>query len=220
LLVKRSWGLFISTVLLFAHSAAAYNIDTCGQTVPDKEIGVLTTDLNCPAASTAVRVGNGATFDMNGHSITVPDGWAIWCQAQTRCTVIGGGIAGALGEIHDADTGIYLQRGTRLTAESVSIQDCVTGIQGEDWNNGRSGAGAKLTNVEITGSEGVAVLLGNVKAINVTIEGNPARASWRRAWGRSGAEGSPSTAMLFRQDATSTAAAASRPERSRGAICT
>jgi hypothetical protein len=171
--MRLTSGLFIATAVFCAQSAAAFNIDTCGQTIGDRDIGVLTADLSGPPATTVVHVSNGATLDMNGHSIDVPNGWAVWCEASAHCIVIGGGIAGAFGAIRNADTGIYVARRARVSADSVSIENSRIGIQGEDWNNGRSGAGAKLSNVRITGSEGAAILLGNVKANNVTIEDNP-----------------------------------------------
>lgn len=172
--MKPTWGRVLVFVLaVFVNRAAAINIDSCGQTVPDKEVGVLTADLDCPAGSTAVTVGDAATLDMNGHAIVVPNGWGVWCSPHSRCTVDGGGSFGAFGEIRGAEAGVYLQRRTRLTARSLLIRDCVTGVSAEDWNNGRTGASARLTNVQVSGSEGAGLRVGRVIARNVTIEGNP-----------------------------------------------
>src|SRR6185295_6186951 len=97
-------------------TAAAIDVTACGQTIPDYETGVLTTDLVCSTGSTAVTLGYASKFEMNGHTIDVPDGWGVWCVSGSRCTVTGGGSGGALGEIKNGNSGIYIQRGVRLIA--------------------------------------------------------------------------------------------------------
>jgi hypothetical protein len=71
-----------------------------------------------------------------------------------------------------AQAGIYLQRGARVTASDVVIRSCVTGIEAEDWNNGRTGARARLSNVQVNGGAGVGLQVGRLKLENVAIEGN------------------------------------------------
>jgi len=154
-------------------AAAGINIDTCGQMIPDKEVAVLTTDLHCAAGSTAVKLGSGATLNLNGHTIDVPDGWGVWCLPATRCSVVGGGTGGAFGEIRGAETGVYLQSRARASINSVVIRDCVTGVEAEDWRAGRVGASAELINVRITGSTGTGVRVGRVKGENVIVTDNP-----------------------------------------------
>src|SRR4051794_8567180 len=104
-------GLILACVIGgWAASAAAIHIDSCGVTISDNDLAVLTTDLNCAAGTTGVTLGYGATLDMNGHSIDVPNGWGVWCPAAARCTIKGGGAGGAFGAIHGGQAGVYLQR--------------------------------------------------------------------------------------------------------------
>ena len=195
--MRMIWGMAIVCVIAVSiERAAAINIDNCGQTIPDNEVGVLTADLNCPSASTAVYVGSGATLNMNGHAIDVPNGWGVWCSAAVRCTVTGGGQFGALGEIRGAEAGVYLGRRARLSAESVVIRDCVTGVEGEDWNAER-GASARLTNVQISGSEGAGVRVSRLKADNVRIEDNPGTGIAGPSGGRLKAKGLTVTGNAF-----------------------
>jgi len=171
--MRNIWGFVLVCLIgVSAARAVTINIDHCGSTIPDNEVGSLTADLNCPPGSTAVSLGYGSTLDMNGHAIDVQNGWGVWCTASARCTVDGGGSGGALGEIRGGQAGVYLQRKASLSAASLVIRDCETGIAAEDWNNG-GGASARLTNVQISGSDGAAVRVGRVRADNVRIEGNP-----------------------------------------------
>lgn len=158
---------------LFAVRAAAINIDSCGTTVPDGAVAVLTADLSCASGTAAVRLGAGSVLNMNGRTIDAPDGWGVWCIAGSKCTVNGGGGAGfALGLIRGGQAGIYLGSRARLVADGIVIQDCVAGVLAEDWHATR-GATARLINLTITGSEGTGVRVGRVKADTVTITGNP-----------------------------------------------
>ena len=171
----RTSGALVAIFLLgvFVEAAAAINIDTCGTTIPDGESGTLTTDLACPAESTGVRIGSGATLNLNGHAIETPGGHAVWCNPSGKCTITGSGSAGVLGEIRGGQAGIYLQRKARAIVSSVVIRDCEVGIQAEDWHAGTKGASARLVNVQVTGSTGIAVHVGAVRASNVLIDDNP-----------------------------------------------
>jgi hypothetical protein len=169
----RTSGALVAIFVLgvFVETATAIDIDTCGITIPDREIGTLTTDLVCPTDDTAIRIGYGATLNMNGHSIETPGGHAVWCNAG-KCTITGGS-GDVLGEIRGGQAGIYLQRKVRADISNVVIRDCEVGIEAEDWHAGRKGARATLVNVQLTGNAGVAVHVGNVRASNVLVEDNP-----------------------------------------------
>jgi len=106
-------------VPFIAYPARAIDITACGQVVPDGQIGVLQTDLDCggtyntcfadaalacaadPACTDTgcggVMLRNGATLEMNGH--TVANG-IVLCpyRVSRRCSVVGPGIiAGGYG---------------------------------------------------------------------------------------------------------------------------
>src|SRR5262249_43335543 len=55
--------------LLGGGTSRALDISSCDQSVPANDTGVLQTDLAC-SAQTGVTLGQGATLQMNGHSIT------------------------------------------------------------------------------------------------------------------------------------------------------
>lgn len=154
-------------------TAAGINIDTCGVRVPDGEVAVLTTDLNCPAETRGVTLGGGATLNLNGHSIAVPDGWGVWCVAAQRCIITGGGGFGPAGEIRGAETGVYLQNRARAKISSVSVRDCKVGIGAEDWHRGVFGASARLANISVSGSSAAGIQVGKVHAENVIVADNP-----------------------------------------------
>jgi hypothetical protein len=125
----------------------AVDITSCGQSVPAREVGVLTADLVCDPGERGVTLTLSSTLDLNGHDIVAPDGWAVWCEPGRRCTVIGNG-----GEIRASKVGVYLQNRSDLWLSDVTIRDCEVGVLGEDWHNGRRGAKARLTNVFVIGS--------------------------------------------------------------------
>jgi hypothetical protein len=113
-------------------------------------------------------MASGSTLYLHGHTIDAPDGWGVWCYAAATCTVVGGD-----GTIRNAQAGIYLQRRARLTMIGGHLRDCHVGIVGEDWNNGRSGARATLTDVTATGSTGAALQVGRLLLERVSITDNP-----------------------------------------------
>ena len=71
----------LAALLVLAVRAGAMDITTCGQTVPQGEIGVLQADLDCSSfGANSVTLGLKATLDMNGHSIASSSvGGAILC---------------------------------------------------------------------------------------------------------------------------------------------
>jgi hypothetical protein len=109
----------ILTAPLFPGSAQAFDVDTCGQTVPRGEIGVLQTDLTCPqgALSIAVTLDRRATLDLNGHTLTGGD-VSVACSG-ARCKVVGPGeIVGSTAY------GIWGQLGIRhIDVENVVLRD-------------------------------------------------------------------------------------------------
>lgn len=175
--MKRFIGLAVaSAMLISAHTAAGVDVTSCGQTLPERSVGVLTGDLVCDPGQTAVVLGVNSTLDLNGHDIVAPDGWGIRCEAGRRCTVIGRG-----GEIRDAQAGVYLRNRGQLKMSGVAIRDCDTGILAEDWHNGRKGSKAWLEEVLVSGSSATAIRVGRVTAVNVTLVDNPGGgliASW------------------------------------------
>src|SRR5262249_62239236 len=66
----------IGLCVLPATAALASDITQCGQTVSTGDVGVMMVDLVCPSMS-AVRVSNGATLELNGHSISAPGASAV-----------------------------------------------------------------------------------------------------------------------------------------------
>lgn len=61
----------MALALLLANSAAAatIQIDSCGVTVPSRDVGVLAVNLNCPADQNGVILEPGARLILNGRSI-------------------------------------------------------------------------------------------------------------------------------------------------------
>lgn len=166
----------VSTVVISAHSAAAVDVTSCGQTLPERSVGVLTGDVVCDPGVRGVTLGVNSTLDLNGYNLVVPDGWAVWCEPGRRCTVIGNG-----GEIRDANAGVYLQNKAQLKISGVTFRDCDTGILAEDWHNGRKGSKAWLEDVVVTGSSSSAIRVGRVTVKDVTLIDNPGgglNASW------------------------------------------
>jgi hypothetical protein len=64
-----------------------------------------------------------------------------------------------------------MQRRGKLEMSGVSIENCDSGVEAEDWNGRRSMA--TLTNVQVTGSEGAALKVGRLRLANVTLDNNP-----------------------------------------------
>lgn len=166
----KTWvGLaLIVVVIISVHPAAAVDVTTCGQTLPERSVGVLTGDLVCAPGERGVTLGANSTLDLNGYDIVAPDGWAVWCEPSRRCTLIGNG-----GEIRDANAGVYIQNRSRLLMSDVTVRDCEVGVLAEDWHNGKNGAKAHLTNVLVTGSSSSAIRVGRVQLQNVALVDNP-----------------------------------------------
>jgi hypothetical protein len=86
----------IMTTVLLASFARALDVASCGQVVAAHTTGVLQIDLDCmptpsndvPNWGFGIELENGATLDLNGHTLAVPGGGnfaAVLCFE--RCTV-------------------------------------------------------------------------------------------------------------------------------------
>src|SRR5262245_61959491 len=73
-------------VVLCASMAQAFDVTSCGQTVPARETGTLVGDLSC-AAGVGVHLGHNATLDLNGHALAATADSAVVCDAR-RCRII------------------------------------------------------------------------------------------------------------------------------------
>jgi hypothetical protein len=169
---RRSLGFGIGLCVQLATAALASDITQCGQTVPTGDVGVLMVDLVCPNLS-AVRVSNGGTLELNGHSISAPAASAVvadFVPVQTgvprhKFSVVGPGT------IYGSDTGIEGVGGIRVSM--VTIHDTGRGITTTKDRRGN----LKLTNVTITQSSdptnGIGVVAYKVVASGLTVTGMP-----------------------------------------------
>jgi hypothetical protein len=113
---------------LVAAPARAFDVTSCGQTVPPGEEGVLTTDLVCPRLPEgnppALFVSDRATLDLNGHSITAPSNTAVIAApvefGAVRMTVVGPG------EITGSEVAIHGDG--RTTLVNLNIHDNQVGV--------------------------------------------------------------------------------------------
>jgi hypothetical protein len=113
-------GLVIAAVAT-VEPAQAFDVTSCGQTVPASETGTLRADLVCDASlEAAVNVGSAGKLSLDGHSIT---GAKIGVACHGRCRVSGPG------EIVSPLFAGVSQRGTKGAArapvriEHLSIHD-------------------------------------------------------------------------------------------------
>jgi hypothetical protein len=168
--------LILGIVAPAAASPPPIAVTTCGQVVPRRTVGYLTSDLDCSgpqtgaAAIAAVFVAQRGTLELRGYTIS---GLGIVCAEPATdslgqpafrkvgaCTIDGGGgiVAGA------AAHGIVAKK---LTAHDITIRD--SGQEGA-W----SWARVTFDNVVITGSGGFGARfdVGKVTVTNSTITGN------------------------------------------------
>jgi hypothetical protein len=137
--------------------ALAVDVTTCGQTVPDREIGVLQTDLVCPnpgtiddclspTAPVAVNLAKRGSLDLNGHTITGGCyGVRTASDYHGRHTITGPGtITGAV---------IGVEFTGRLTISDVNVDDNWGGILSVKTSTNRSSR-LIATNVSASGSTG------------------------------------------------------------------
>jgi hypothetical protein len=123
-------------------TAAATDITTCGQTILARDTGVLVADLDCPSSAGAVFLGEKATFDLAGYTLT---GGQVQCTGS--CTVRGGTIVGVpsaaiyaglgygrkfIGEdldLHDNDVGLVAQARTVILTNVNASNNVEDGIE-------------------------------------------------------------------------------------------
>jgi hypothetical protein len=151
-------------LLATASRATTVEITDCGQTVPDRALGVLTTDVVCTSSATSVFVGERAKLDFRGHTITAG---GVWCHG--ACSLRGPGtIADAqpwteFGQNSGIFTGTW---DGKLTAKNLTIDNCFTGIAS-------NASKVTLSNVVVTNSthNGINVY-GRLRAKDVTASDN------------------------------------------------
>lgn len=121
--------MLVAGLLLMASRASAVDA-VCGMAVPQGETAVLTGDLACSGMQVAVTLERNATLDVNGFTLTVDDGTAVFC-AHTACTVVsraaepgvleGGGTAGVgISANAQSDDPPTVQR---LIVDNVAVRD-------------------------------------------------------------------------------------------------
>src|SRR5262245_24312542 len=148
-------------------TARAVEVHSCGQRVPDGQVGHLYADLTCasPDREPAVWLGRGATLRMNGHTVrsTNPDG-AVGILCPASCTISGPGlIAGPGGDQNEA--GIQSEAG-RLAVTDVEIASFARGILG--FPQGRLSG----TNLFVHDCSDTGIVSGSLVAHGITATNN------------------------------------------------
>jgi len=148
----------VVSVLLCAGPVAAVDITTCGEAVPNYDVGILQADLDCSLDPVvAISLGERATLFLNGHSIiAAPTATAVACNVR-RCKVLGPG------DISGGHVGIYADR--NLEVRDVTLHDLAYGVY--------SGVGKMIAaNVTVTNAFGGLHTAGRMDAVNVNSSGN------------------------------------------------
>jgi hypothetical protein len=170
---------------ILAGSASAFDVTTCGETVPAGDVGVLRADLvGCDYY--AVELEDGATLQMNGHAILGSIVYSIYCTGR-RCTMVGpgevanGGSARGQGSVlHD-----YIGHGrTVMTVSDLDIHDNGLGIAGglvyvsnvvvtRNRDGGIFAYRFKATNAQVIDNGGYGIFAGrDIRLVDSTITGN------------------------------------------------
>lgn len=161
----RTSALVLATLIL-ATRVEALDISAPGATVIGGDLGVLVADLVCPTPSVGVYLDDGATLDMNGHTM---DGCSIGAASGSatvpqRITVRGPG------EIRNAGAGVSIRAGV-IRISDVVIRDCTFGLSGSgDFDDGPSLI--RASNVTVTGSDFMGIVATKVKVRTVTSSNN------------------------------------------------
>ena len=152
--------LVLAVLLLLSGRAFGVDVTTCGQVVPRRDVGTLTTDLDCSSVSGAyaVELGDKATLELDGHTIT---GRTIFCQS--GCTVHGPG------EVTGAQTGIFVNGARRAVTVSGGVS-----LHGN--NEGIFNGGSRLTLIDVdisnNSGSGIFVMSRRVRGSNVVANDN------------------------------------------------
>ena len=162
--------LLFSTIafVLAASTVHAFDVTSCGQTVPAKETGFLIADLSCPAG-VGVHLADKATLDLNGHALAATGGSAIVCDGK-KCRVLSstfgpGDVSG------DADVDCISMAAARgkMELQNVTVHDCRTCVETDPV--GAHGYGARLTatNVTVDGCTGPGISATKVDATGLSV---------------------------------------------------
>lgn len=150
-------SLVLSALLLTP--AWAVDVDTCGQTIAKREVGVLQNDLSCPPG-VAVTLQHAAVLDMNGHSIT----GGVVCTGRT-CSVVSSVLQpGLLAGTAGSRFGIVMDRGR---VENLAIDD-FTDV-GIVFDHRLDVSDVVISN---SGSFGIRTFDGRLRADGLTVVGN------------------------------------------------
>jgi hypothetical protein len=167
--------------------------------VPDNEVGVLLNDMSCDGAFIGVGLGENATLDMNGHSITgtfYPDPpRAVECRG-IQCTVMSSNGVGRIGggDFIAVEIGLFTYNVAKLTIRDVDLHDARAGIHGSAFAayprktqiradrvqaHGHTEFGIwamKLTarDVDVSDNGGVGASADKLRGIHLTASGNGA----------------------------------------------
>lgn len=162
--------LALMLLVAVAGRAAATDVTACGQTIAARDTGVLTVDLTCSSSVDGALLGDKATLDLNGHTLS---GAGVYCT--TSCTVKG---PGTITNVHYYPAGnataIFANfqgsRGTKFVAENIDLHDNDNGILSQARRVTLAGVNAS-NNVH----DGIETFGANViKGTNVTANNNGA----------------------------------------------
>jgi hypothetical protein len=129
----------VAVILAVACARSGYALDVteCNTLVPDGEVAILQADLNCAGAFIAVGLGENATLDLNGHSITgtfYPDPpRAVECRG-VRCTILSSNGIGRIGggDFIALRIGSFTDSVAKLRISDVELYDARAGIFGSN----------------------------------------------------------------------------------------
>ena len=152
-------GLVLVLIVAAGGRATATDVTGCGQTVVDRDTGVLQADLVCSDDAWALVLGDRATLAFGGHTIT---GGGIYCDG--KCSLIGPGtVQQVVGS--GSLAAIYVE-GPRFSAQDLTLTNNGTGIESYARKS-------ILTNITASNNlqRGI-VVYGSVRAVNVTTNNN------------------------------------------------
>jgi hypothetical protein len=138
---------------------AQVSITECGQTVPERETGILSTDLVCPGGvgTFGVALENRATLDLAGH--TLAEGTTgVRCLGR-RCAVTSTADGGAIRDMETAGIAVVDEHG-KLNVSNVTLADDLYAlltnfefgkITGSDLTITGSGIGMQASKIQLDG---------------------------------------------------------------------